>query len=303
MPRVKSGAKFPGRIGVPNSVSRRPARWRLLLRRQKRLLRPVAWGLAGFAVVLGITTLAHQLRPGGTLSSFRERLGRAADMRVQNVQIEGRANTPEPLLRAAIGAATGDPILGFSVEQARQRIESLSFVEHASVERRLPGTIVVALTERRPFAVWQHDGKFQLIGRDGQVVADQNLATFAGLPLVVGDGAPAHAAALLDLIATQPGLQSRVVAAIRVGDRRWNLDLRNGTGVMLPEGAEQAAITRLMELQTAHALLDRPLAVVDMRLPDRLVLRPRSEQAMPAATPGTATGTAPGTAPGTKRPT
>ena len=92
--------------------------------------------------------------------------------------IEGRANTPEPLLRAAIGVSKGDPILGFSFEQARQRIESLSWVEHATVERRLPGTVVVCLQERRPFAIWQNQGKFVLIDRDGQVVANQDVAQF-----------------------------------------------------------------------------------------------------------------------------
>jgi cell division protein FtsQ len=281
MPRVKSTRS------LPSSVSERPSRIRLLLRRQRRLLRPVAWGLGGFAVVLGGTTLFHEVQPGSSLAGFRERLGKAADMRVQDVVIEGRANTPEPLLRAAIGVSKGDPILGFSVEQARQRIETLTFIEHASVERRLPGTIVVAVKERRPFAVWQHEGKFDLIGRDGQVVHDQNLASFGGLPLVVGEGAPARASQMLDMIAAIPGLKDRIAAVVRVGDRRWNLSLKNGTDVMLPEGAEQPALTRLMELQTQHQLLDRPLAVVDMRLPDRLVLRPRSEQ---VTTPTTGTG-------------
>ena len=39
-----------------------------------------------------------------------------AGLRVTDVVIEGRANTPEPLLRAALGVSKGDPILGFSVE-------------------------------------------------------------------------------------------------------------------------------------------------------------------------------------------
>ncbi len=72
---------------------------------------------------------------------------------------------------------------------------------------------------------------------------------------------------------------ARLVAAVRVGERRWNLQLRGGMNVMLPEGHEPEAIDRLMALQQDHALLDRPLEVVDMRLPDRLVLRPHAEPA------------------------
>ncbi len=263
-----------------NSVKDRPARATLMLRRARKLLRPFAW-LSGVAVVaLGIAIAIHAASPDGTLASFRERLGDAtafAGLRVSKVVVKGRANTPEPLLRAAIGVHRGDPILGFSVEQARKRIETLSWVEHATVERRLPGTVVVHLQERRPFAIWQHDGKFVLIDRAGQIVAHRDVAQFRQLPLVVGAGAPEHAAALLDALTNLPTVQSHVTAAVRVGKRRWNLLMKNGTSVMLPEGHASVALDRLQQLQRDHEVLDRPLAVIDMRLPDRLVLRPRPD--------------------------
>ena len=160
----------------------------------------------------------------------------------------------------------------------RARLEGLSWVESATVERRLPGTLVVRLTERRPFALWQHQGRFVLIDRAGARVAEQDVtrdaAAFSQLPLVVGAGAPERAAGLLDQLAAQPDLKARVVAAVRVGERRWNLRLANGADVLLPEGAEAKAMARLMELHAAQALLDRPLQSFDLRLPDRMVVRP-----------------------------
>jgi cell division protein FtsQ len=271
-----------------NSVKDRPARTRLLLRRARKWVRPAAWTAFASVAVLLVAGIVHSAAPGGTLASFRERVGTAVallGLRVAHIEIEGRANTPEPLLRAAIGVSKGDPILGFSVEQARQRIETLSWIEHATVERRLPSTVVVYLQERRPFAIWQHQGKFVLIDRDGQVVANQDVAQFRQLPLVVGAGAPAAAAPLLDALTAPPALQARVVAAVRVGERRWNLRMKNGADVMLPEGHEIAALDRLMQLQQQHAVLDRPLSAIDMRLPDRLVLRPRADAAAAPATP------------------
>ena len=276
MPRVTRSPR--------NSVKDRPGRLKLLLRRQKRLLRPAGWlAFAVLVVLLGVIAV-HSAAPGGTLATLRERLGGAtafAGLRVTNVVIEGRANTPEPLLRAALGVSIGDPILGFSVEMARQRLETLSWVEHATVERRLPGTVVLFLQERRPFAVWQNQSKFVLIDRTGQIVANQNVAEFHQLPLVVGPGAPAAAATLIDALTDRPDLQKRVIAAVRVGERRWNLRLNNGADVMLPEGHEVAALDRLVQLQQQHAVLDRPLAAIDMRLGDRLVLRPRPDEKRP----------------------
>lgn len=260
-----------------NSVKDRPARWRMWVRRTRRMVRPAAWTAVGMLVIGFGFVLLHAAAPGGTLSTMRERLGAAtgvAGLRVRNIVIEGRANTPEPLLRAAIGASRGDAMLGFSVEQARARIEQLTWVEHATVERRLPDTLVIQLAERRPFAIWQYRGKFVLIDRAGQIVANQDLAQFRALPLVVGLGAPAAAAPLLDALTARPGLATRVTASVRVAERRWNLRMKNGTDVLLPEGAETAALEKLEKLQDDQALLDRPLAVIDLRLPDKLVVRP-----------------------------
>lgn len=264
-----------------NSVQDRPARITLLLRRIRKFLRPVAWASAAMIALLVIAGLVHSASPGGALATLRERLGNAtafAGLRVTHIVVKGRFNTPEPALRTALGVNRGSPILGFSVEQARKRIEKLSWVDHATVERRLPGTVVVYLEERRPFAIWQHGGKFVLIDRNGQVVTNEDVAQFRQLPLVVGAGAPQAATSLLDALAKLPALQQRVVAAVRVGQRRWNLLMKSGMNIMLPEGHARIALDRLMALQRDHVVLDRPLSAIDMRLPDRVVFRPQANQ-------------------------
>ena len=267
----------------PRDVAQRPSRLKLLLRRQRRLVRPALWGGTGFAIVAAGVLAAHLAQPGGMLARASTRLAEAANLRVQQIVIVGRSNTPEPLLNAALGVRKGDSMLGFSIGEARSRIETLSWVEHASIQRKLPGTLVVSLTERRPFAIWQNQGHFVLIDRDGQLVTNEDVATFSTLPLVVGAGAPKAATALLDALAAQPQVKAHVLAAVRVGERRWNLHLKNGTDVLLPEGNEPAALAKLAELQSADALLDRPLVNIDMRLPDRLLVRPQASDPAPSS--------------------
>lgn len=274
MPRM-SGTRAPR-----NSVTDRPGRLKLLLRRQRRMLRPALLGGTAVILVLGGFVVLHRADPSGTIEQIRTRFAEATGhlgLRVSQVIIQGRANTPEPLLRNAIRVRTGEPILAVSLVQTRERIEHLSWVDHATVERRLPGTIVVQLQERRPFAIWQNQGKFVLIDRAGQVVTNSNVADFRQLPLVVGLGAPEAAAPLLDALADRPAIAGRVIAAVRVGERRWNLVLKSGPTVMLPEDHEAAALDRLAELDQQHKLLERPLQYVDMRLPDRLVMRAKAD--------------------------
>ena len=283
-----AGAPLRTPAKPPRGLTERPSRSAMMWRRQRRLIRPIGLIIVALLAIGAVASLVRSVQPGSTVANWRERVGNAVGLPVRQVVVEGRQKTPEPMLRAALGVGVGDKLLGFSLEAARARIEQLAWVQSATVERRLPGTIVVTLLERRPFAVWQSGGKFVLIDRLGQLVAEQDpekdKTAFATLPLVVGPGAPEAAAGLLDTLAGFPDLRSRVVAAVRVGERRWNLRLHNGADVMLPEAQEAAALLRLMDLQTSQQILDRPLASVDMRLADRMVVRPAPEP-KPAAMP------------------
>jgi cell division protein FtsQ len=196
----------------------------------------------------------------------------------QSIIIEGRAKTPQAVIEQALGVKRGDPILTVSLADARRHIEAIPWVRSAVVSRVLPHTIRIVLDERSPFAVWQNRGNFTLIDQAGNVVSDADIASFVNvLPLVVGEGAPIDAARLLTAYAKYHPLNGRMMAAIRVGGRRWDLCMSNGAIVQLPEGAEDQALSRLADLQTDKQLLDRPLQEIDMRLPDRLRVRPMTE--------------------------
>ncbi|MCP5366922.1 MAG: FtsQ-type POTRA domain-containing protein [Hyphomicrobiales bacterium] len=223
-----------------------------------------AWGLWRTGWVDRVAGAATQRALG---------LSARAGFRVDDVLVLGRHETAKADLLRAVGLDRGAPILAFDPALVRARVEKLPWVRRARVERRLPDTILLRIDERQPLAVWQHQGRYRLIGRDGTVITERGLDRFAGLPLVVGAGAPDRAAALVDMLATQPDLARRVRAAVRVGGRRWNLRMANGTDVRLPADDPAAAWARLAEAERRHGLLARDPVVVDLRLPDRLILR------------------------------
>jgi cell division protein FtsQ len=281
-------ADLPTRRNRGGAASRAPARpsaLRLWLRRRRNLLKPAGLTLLGLGALgaIGVGVIAAD--PAGRIAAIWDRtadLGAGAGLVVQEVILEGHHNAPLGLLREAIAVRRGDPILGFDPRAARERVEMIAWVERAHVERHLNGTIRVRLEERRPFAFWQRDGRISVIDREGQVVATENIGQFGRLPLVVGAGAERAAGRMIDLMSGQPLVMDRTHALVRISERRWNLRLRNGTDVLLPEGHEAAALARLAELQQKQALMDRPLAAIDLRLPDKLVLRlPQGQQPTP----------------------
>jgi len=265
-----------------------PARPR---RNRFRRLRPVlAWapllvvalGTVGLAVLSRVPAAQPMLDRGwAQVLAASAKLGLAVD----NIEVEGRETTDAATILAALAAERGTPILGVSPSRARAQLLALPWVRSAVIERRLPGTLYVRLVERKPLAIWQHGGKQELIDRDGTVIPVPDLSRFAKLPIVVGEDAPPHAAALVDMLATEPDLAARVGAAVWVGERRWNLRVDGSIDVLLPDTNPAAAWTKLARLERSDGVLKREVQAVDLRLSDRLVLRvnsPPAKDATPA---------------------
>lgn len=204
-----------------------------------------------------------------------------AGLRVEDVVVSGRARANGEEILAALDLERGTPILDVDVDGARARIESIGWISSAEIARRLPDVIFVRVIERQPLALWQHNGKTALVDRHGMVIQRSDLESFADLPLIVGEGAPRHAAQLIDLLKTYPAVADATEAAVRVSDRRWNLRLQSGIDVRLPEKDIAIALDRLEEFQREHDLFDRDVIAVDLRVPDRLIVRVNPNAAVP----------------------
>ena len=273
---MRNRGKAPVRRSKAEATPSRPSRLRLWLRRRRGLLRPagLALGAGGVLVAAALATMAAD--PYGRITALWDGAAEIAGnvgLTVQEVTLEGRRNTPPDLVLEALNIRRGDPILAFDPQVAKERLELIAWVEQAHVERHLNGTIRVRITERQPFAIWQRDGRFSVIDEKGEVVSNENVGAFGRLPLIVGTGANRVAGPMVALLKTVPEVQDRTHALVRVAERRWNLRLRNNIDVLLPDGQEAAALARLAELHQKQGLLDRPLASIDLRLPDKLVLR------------------------------
>lgn len=208
-----------------------------------------------------------------------------AGLELDDVLVEGRKRTERSVVLETLGVVRGQPILAFDPHAAKARLERLPWIRGATVERRLPDVIHVRLVERQPLARWQNQGRIAVIDRRGEVIPGADPKSFARLLVVVGEGAADRTPDLLAMLNGEPELRSRVSAAVWVRGRRWNLRLDDSIDVRLPEQDPGAAWAELARAQREHGVLRRDVAVVDLRLPDRLVVRTTSEAA-PKRAPG-----------------
>jgi cell division protein FtsQ len=243
-----------------------------------RLLRPAIVGAVALIVLSGA---AMAWRNGGfdALGDALLAWTGSAGVAVGEVLVVGRVETSSDQILAALDVRKGSPLLAFSPVAARQRLLALGWVRDARVERRFPDVVYVHLDERHPAAIWQNAGRLALVDETGAVIGEEAVPRFSSLRVIVGPDAPEQFAVLFVALETRPELLEHVTAAIRIGGRRWNLRLANGMTVLLPEQDIAAAWRVLADAVRDSALLERDLIHIDLRIPDRLVLRLTPEAA------------------------
>ena len=265
--------KIRHRATASRKVRRRPfaPRW----------LRPTAitiaaiWSLGlifGVPVWLWHSGLIERTSDQLWKSSMRQsvRIG----LSIQDIRLEGRNFSSKADIMKALGLDRGDPILQVDLPAARQRVIQLPWVREASIIRQLPDKIRISIKERKPMALWQRHGKFVLVDTFGVEVTKRNLNRFGKLIIIVGKDAPSHAPTLFAMLDSEPELAQYVTGAVWVGARRWNVRLKPGVRIQLPETDPHIAWHRLARLNMQHKLLSRDVKTIDLRLPDRLILEP-----------------------------
>jgi cell division protein FtsQ len=164
-------------------------------------------------------------------------------------------------------------LLFLDADRARQRLKTNPWIADATVLKLYPDRLQVQVTERQAFALWQKDGRVAVIADDGTILEPYAARRFNSLPMVVGAGAETRAKEFLALVARYPEIRDAVRASVLVAERRWNLRLKNGIDVRLPESDIDRAFETLVTLDQEKKLLSRDITAIDLRLPDRVTVR------------------------------
>ncbi len=270
--RLGLRARVPARSVIDREPSNR------LVRLVERYL-PKRAGLALTVLMLlgstglGIVKGGHLDEFTAALSDTRNALANSAGFRITTVAISGRKQLSQDEVLAIGGVNGRSSLLFLDASAVRERLKANPWIAEATVLKLYPGQLQIDLVERSAFALWQRDGKLSVIADDGAVLEPYVTRRFLSLPLVVGKGAETHARDFLALLARYPQVSAATMAAIFVGERRWNLRLNDGLDIRLPENDVGNALAALSKLDKEDRLFSRDIVAVDMRLPDRLTVQ------------------------------
>ena len=195
-----------------------------------------------------------------------------------------RACRPAPADAARTSSTTAGitgrtSLLFLDAGDARARLKANPWIADATVLKLYPGRLQIAVTERDAFALWQRDGKVEVIADDGTVVEP-----YAGQPFRQaaaggrrrrrdpGQGLPGDARPIsLDPRPAARRGPGRRAALERHAQERHR---RAAAGDRLEQ-----ALDTLVTLDRDNKILSRDIAAIDLRLADRVTVRLSDEAA------------------------
>lgn len=274
---------WPGRIAEAFALSRAGRAARRRRAPGFHIPRGIGSSLALLYVVcagaLGLSYGGHieaMRRDQGTLQDL---LARAMGFGIHEIAVSGNSELTQDEVISLSGVTPLDSMPFLEPRQVQQRLLDVPMIVEAAISKLYPDKLRIQIKERVPFALWQLDGRVQVIAADGTPIETLNDPRFLRLPHVVGKDANLRVKEYVALVEAAPSLAGKIRAGTLIAGRRWTLKLKNGVEVKLPEEAPEAALKAFAAVERDSALSERAVLAIDLRIPNRLVVRLTEEAA------------------------
>lgn len=209
-----------------------------------------------------------------TIADMRAAIEERPEFMVKVMAVDGAGEEVAEDIREILPVEFPISSFHLDLDHMRDTIAGLDAVEKVNLRVKPGGTLQVQVTERVPAVVWRSALGLELLDARGFRVARLGTrAARADLPVIAGEGADESVGEALALIAAAAPLNSRFRGLERIGDRRWDVVLDREQRILLPPEKPVQALERVIAMDGAMDLLERDLAVVDLRLPERPTLR------------------------------
>ncbi len=190
-------------------------------------------------------------------------------MPIHHVRVEGSFQyLRREKVKKALTPLVSTGFYQVDLNAVRQVLESLPWIEQASVQRVWPDRLAIEIEEQQPVARWQNEA---LINDKGVLFKPDNLAEFNDLPEIIGPQGQ-HAMLLEEMKSLRKMLADKgmLLQRFNVNDRRdWRVFLVSGMELKLGRLTPALQLQRFLNTVDVlgHTLLEL-MMVVDLRYPN-----------------------------------
>ena len=270
-------------IGFPKLKKRDPAPSRLGYKFSRWMLSPfikksVFFGMPLIILLLPVFIFLKDQNNKNLVEEivldFYRKIIERPEFMLSALSIQGSSDSLNAEIREILGL--NFPISSFDLDLAdlRNRVLSLPPVETAEVRLEGGSILHVKVKEKVPALLLTDDTGIHVLNKNGDYIRPLLSNEYGSkLPVITGEGAQKAAAEAFILFSALYDKLDEVRGLVLVGGRRWNIVLKSGQVIMLPEKKSEQAVQKILILDKAEKILSRDIAVLDFRLPYRITLR------------------------------
>ena len=198
------------------------------------------------------------------------------ELSISKISVKG---AKEPLKKEIIILVQNAATEGFSALKAqalREKIQEINKVEKAFVKLSTDGSVNVEVIQRKEAVVFFNNHLYEVLDSNGVILSiNQHYQGLSSLPLLVGKDGQKNINELLSLINEIGSFQSEVLYYEWVGERRWNIHMKNDLVFKLPENNLNKGLEVMRMFLNETDTLLKPIVSVDLRNIDKPIIKLR----------------------------
>ena len=208
---------------------------------------------------------------------FRENIKNRPEFLINLIKIDGVNHRISNEIRSVMNLDLPISSYDFDLENIKSKVQLMNIVETANLFIA-DNIIHVEILERKPSIIWQNNDNLEILDANGISISSVNSRQkHLNLPLIAGQGANKHVKEALFIYHHNLIFSDQLIGLVRVGNRRWNMDLINDRRVMLPSEGVNKALKKMIELNFVYEFSSKNFNVLDFRNINRVIIRKNNE--------------------------
>ena len=161
--------------------------------------------------------------------------------------------------------------------ELESKIESMNEVKN--VDLYIAENIIhIQVQPREPAFYWLNTNSLELLDPDGVSMGIvESGRTNLDLPLIAGVGAAIAIDEAFFIYKNSNSFSKEILGLVRIGERRWDIILKNGRKIMLPGDELTTVYKKLIMEDKVKKLLSVSYSLLDLRNPSRMIIRRKKD--------------------------
>ena len=196
------------------------------------------------------------------------------ELSIRKILVNGAQDSLRKEIITLVEDAANKGFSALKAQTLREKIEEIKKVKKAFVKLSTDGIVIVNVIERKEAIVFFNNDLYEVLDSNGVILTiNQNYEGLSSFPLLVGKNGSKNIPELMALVNEIGSYQSEVLYYEWVGERRWDIHMKNDLVFKLPENnlSKGLEVMRMFLNETNRPL--KPIVSVDLRNIDKPIIK------------------------------